>query len=53
MSVGGLPFVYVLKALIPTMAVLLALQAIAIALRAVAVLTGDAATHFPRKAVGG
>jgi TRAP-type mannitol/chloroaromatic compound transport system permease small subunit len=53
MSVGGLPFVYVLKALIPTMAVLLALQAIAIALRAVAVLTGDAATHFPRKAAGG
>jgi TRAP-type mannitol/chloroaromatic compound transport system permease small subunit len=53
MSVGGLPFVYVLKALIPTMAVLLALQAIAIALRAAAVLAGRAETHFPRKAVGG
>jgi TRAP-type mannitol/chloroaromatic compound transport system permease small subunit len=53
MSVGGLPFVYVLKALIPAMAALLALQAVAIGLRATAVLTGHATTHFPRKAAGG
>jgi TRAP-type mannitol/chloroaromatic compound transport system permease small subunit len=53
MSVGGLPFLFVLKSLIPAMAVLLGLQAVAIGLRATAVLTGHATTHFPRKAAGG
>lgn len=52
MSVGGLPFLPLLKSLIPTMAVLLAVQAVSIALRAVLVLAGQAPTHMPRSAGG-
>ena len=39
---GGLPFIYVLKTLIPVAASLLGLQGIAIILRSVQVLRGDA-----------
>lgn len=53
MFVGGLPFLYLLKSLIPAMAVLLGAQAISLALRAAAVLAGAAETHYPRKAAGG
>lgn len=49
MQVGGLPLLPWLKALIPTMAGLLALQALAIALRCLAVLAGRAPTHLPHR----
>jgi TRAP-type mannitol/chloroaromatic compound transport system permease small subunit len=53
MFVGGLPFLYLLKSLIPAMAVLLVVQALAIGVRAIAVMTGHATTHLPRKVAGG
>ncbi|MCX7630618.1 MAG: TRAP transporter small permease subunit [Geminicoccaceae bacterium] len=49
MQVGGLPLLPWLKALVPAMAILLALAAIAIAARAVLVLAGRAETHLPRR----
>ncbi len=49
MQYGGLPLQPYLKALILVMAGLLALQGLSVAVRAVAVITGAAATVFPRR----
>lgn len=53
MFVGGIPYLYMLKSLIPAMAVLLAVQGVSVALRAVLVLAGRADHVFPRKFAGG
>lgn len=50
MQVGGLPLLSWLKALIPAMAVLLALAGLAMLLRCLAVLAGRADTHLPGRA---
>jgi TRAP-type mannitol/chloroaromatic compound transport system permease small subunit len=49
MQVGGLPLQPLLKSLVPTMAILVALQAVSIAIRCVLVLLGRAPTHLPGK----
>lgn len=49
---GGIPWLYLLKSLIPAMAVLLLLQGVSVACRAILVLGGRSDTLYPRKQVG-
>jgi TRAP-type mannitol/chloroaromatic compound transport system permease small subunit len=50
LQVGGLPLTPLLKAMVPGMAILLALQSVSVLIRCVVVIAGRTPTHFPHAA---